>query len=217
MTGLDQFYDKLEDHFANLEESVTKKFKISMQYISEFSPLQDEVQTREWAEYLTMMILSMLHDPQSNFSEEAKASLNQQLLKIPPHIKPSLDIEHHKTPPSSPARPSVSSPDLVDLSHEPSTPVTKNPSSIPTIPPLADSPVTESKCSALVPLQQQSDTYMSASTTTTKRQASSPPRLYLKNMKSKISKVHPDITNYFQRQSDDDSTKSANSGADLAN
>ena len=188
-----------------------------MTYISEFPPLQDEDRTWEWGEYLATIILAILHEPHSKLTEQARASLNQQFLKIPPHLRSFLEIEHHTTPPLSPARSPVSSPDLIDISHETTPPVTKPPSSVPTIPPLADSPISESNCTSLVPLQQHSDTYMSASTTNTKRQASSPPRLSLKNMKSKITKVPPDITNYFQRQSDDNSTKSANSGADLAN
>ena len=219
MTGLNKVYGAMDEYFQMQTDTLTKAIKDTVAQVENFSPLQNERRTQEWGEYLATIILALLHEPHSELTEEARSNLNRQFLEIPPHLATSLKSEPLSTSPPPPERKPVSSPEIIDISHDsPTNATTESPPSSPTASPLEDSPTEAHQGTALVPLQKQPDTNMKSNIPTNKSQASSTPRLFLPNIKTKInkSKINADITKYFRARSEDASTKSADSSADLA-
>ena len=148
----------------------------------------------------------MIHAAQSELAEDAKKCLQEELLEASPPPTPCMEN-------------TTSNPEIIDISQDDSTPA-EIPSStlLPTPPPLPPSPTNDPSITALVPLQQAQDTYMTSTTTTIKRQATSSPRPFIKSIKKKgpKSRCSPDITSFFSKAVAN-STKSAENSADLAN
>ena len=229
-TGLDEFYDTLTGLFEKQAEclincihrraeGINENIQSTLAHVEKFSPLQNEEHTKEWGTYLASIILTLIYDSDSKMPEKVRSKMSN-FFKDPLDINQSPISEPQLDPPSSPpcSMNTASNQEIIDLSQNASTPAKKpSPTSIP---PLALSPTSTPAPppTALVPIQKATDTYMTSTTTTSKRPAS-PLQLSLPNMKTKGVKLknRKEIDAFFAKRPRAKLTKSAKTGADLAN
>ena len=191
-------FDKLRRQWADCFTDVLEQSEI-------FSPLNIDARTEDWALLMAAGILFHLKDVNSEFDEQTKEDFSRLILKPPPKFTfPFATSSPEKSiDPPPPASPNPDhSPEIIDLTMDTPTPQAQPAAPTDLVLPPIPSPSPPSPTPATKPTSPQpSDTYMTGSTSTSKRPSSPSGPSRLINLKTKIKKMNPQLTDYFTRSS----------------
>ena len=214
----EEFYRRLEVAFTKHAQFIVGALLPEKPHSADFPPIGNDMRAQEWATLLAAGILNFLHEPHQELSKQAREQLSEKFSRIPSHLTPATNsLDPSTPPPPLPSKKKISSPEVVDLSHDAVTPTNNAPTPEPApLPPLPSSPSSTPTSTALVPLRKTKDIYMEAPTTTNKRPAESSPKLFPTSINPSRTRSKK-MDDFYTKLPKAKLTKSAKENADLAN